>query len=54
MRICILGATGLIGRETIDLTIRAWPDAELALFASRDQELNMPTSFARGLVECLD
>ena len=39
MRICILGATGLVGRETIDLTSRAWPGAELALFASRDQEL---------------
>lgn len=39
MKICILGATGLVGRETIDLTCRAWPGAELALFASRDQEL---------------
>jgi len=39
MRICILGATGLVGRETIDLTSRAWPGAEIALFASRDQEL---------------
>ena len=39
MRICILGATGLVGRETIDLTRRAWPGAELQLFASRDQEL---------------
>src|SRR5215475_814271 len=39
MKICILGATGLVGRETIDLTSRAWPDAEVELFASRDQEL---------------
>ena len=39
MRICILGATGLVGRETLDLTCRAWPGAELLLFASRDQEL---------------
>ena len=39
MKICILGATGLVGRETIDLTSRAWPGAELQLFASRDQEL---------------
>src|SRR5262249_51139527 len=39
MKICILGATGLVGRETIDLTRRAWPGAELELFASRDQEL---------------
>ncbi|MGK4003353.1 aspartate-semialdehyde dehydrogenase [Sorangium sp. So ce1036] len=39
MRICILGATGLVGRETITLIARAWPGATLALFASRDQEL---------------
>jgi len=39
MKICILGATGLVGRETIDLTSRAWPGADFALFASRDQEL---------------
>jgi aspartate-semialdehyde dehydrogenase len=39
MRVCILGATGLVGRETIDLVARAWPSAELQLFASRDQEL---------------
>src|SRR5262245_10809598 len=39
MRICILGATGLVGRETIALCSRAWPQASLALFASRDQEL---------------
>lgn len=39
MRICILGATGLVGRETLDLVARAWPGASLSLFASRDQEL---------------
>lgn len=39
MRVCILGATGLVGRESIDLCGRAWPDAELLLFASRDQTL---------------
>src|SRR5947208_14153251 len=39
MKICILGATGLVGRETIDLSSRAWPGADLVLFASRDQEL---------------
>jgi aspartate-semialdehyde dehydrogenase len=39
MRICILGATGLVGRESIDLVARAWPGAELRLFASRDQTL---------------
>jgi aspartate-semialdehyde dehydrogenase len=37
MRICILGATGLVGRETLDLVGRAWPNAALALYASRDQ-----------------
>ena len=37
MRICILGATGLVGRETLDLVTRAWPNAALALYASRDQ-----------------
>lgn len=39
MRICILGATGLVGRETVDLCGRAWPGAELVLYASRDQTL---------------
>lgn len=39
MRICLLGATGLVGRETLDLVARAWPGAELSLYASRDQEL---------------
>ena len=39
MRICILGGTGLVGRETLELAKRAWPDAQLDLYASRDQEL---------------
>jgi aspartate-semialdehyde dehydrogenase len=39
MRICILGATGLVGRETLTLVDRAWPGADLHLFASRDQTL---------------
>lgn len=39
MRICILGATGLVGRESLDLVQRAWPGAELQLYASRDQSL---------------
>jgi aspartate-semialdehyde dehydrogenase len=39
MRICILGATGLVGRETLTLVDRAWPDADLSLFASRDQTM---------------
>jgi len=41
MRICILGATGLVGRETIELVGRSWPGAELALYASRDQTLEL-------------
>jgi aspartate-semialdehyde dehydrogenase len=41
MRICILGATGLVGRESIELAQRAWPDATLALYASRDQTLEI-------------
>ncbi len=39
MRICILGATGLVGREAIDLVGRFWPDASVLLYASREQEL---------------
>jgi len=41
MRICILGATGLVGRETVELCGRAWPGAELVLYASRDQTLEL-------------
>jgi len=41
MRIAILGATGLVGRETIDLCSRAWPQAQLDLYASRDQSLEL-------------
>src|SRR5450432_978627 len=41
MRICILGATGLVGRETVELVGRAWPGSELALFASRNQTLEL-------------
>ncbi|PRQ01299.1 aspartate-semialdehyde dehydrogenase [Enhygromyxa salina] len=39
MRICILGATGLVGGELLTLIDRAWPNAELDLYASRDQTL---------------
>jgi aspartate-semialdehyde dehydrogenase len=42
MKICILGATGLVGRETLELVARAWPGAELDLYASRDQTLELP------------
>jgi len=41
MRIAILGATGLVGRETLALVARAWPGAGLELYASRDQELEL-------------
>ena len=55
MRICILGATGLVGRETIDLAARAWPGAELDLYASRDQQLShckiLPAQDTRGGTE---
>jgi aspartate-semialdehyde dehydrogenase len=37
MRICILGATGLVGRESLELIGRAWPSATVMLYASRDQ-----------------
>jgi aspartate-semialdehyde dehydrogenase len=39
MRICILGATGLVGRESLDLARSAWPSAKIDLYASRDQTL---------------
>lgn len=39
MQICVLGATGLVGHETLTLINRAWPGADLALFASRDQTM---------------
>jgi aspartate-semialdehyde dehydrogenase len=41
VRICILGATGLVGRETVELAARAWPGATVDLYASRDQELTI-------------
>jgi aspartate-semialdehyde dehydrogenase len=41
MRIGILGATGLVGRETLALVARAWPGATLELYASRDQVLEL-------------
>jgi aspartate-semialdehyde dehydrogenase len=39
MQICILGATGLVGSELLDLIARAWPDATLHLYASSDKSL---------------
>ncbi|MCX4241691.1 aspartate-semialdehyde dehydrogenase [Paraliomyxa miuraensis] len=42
MKICILGATGLVGRETLELALRAWPGAQLDLYASRDQTMELP------------
>src|SRR5688500_16963325 len=41
MRICILGATGLVGRELLHLLPRAWPGSQLDLYASRDQDLEV-------------
>jgi len=37
--ITILGATGLVGQELLDLIPRAWPDAKLQLFASRERTM---------------
>lgn len=39
LHICILGATGLVGRETIGLIERAYPGANVHLYASRAQVL---------------
>ena len=39
MKICVLGATGLVGHELLHLLGRAWPEAELHLYASRDRDL---------------
>ena len=41
MEICILGATGLVGTELLDLIARAWPGATLHLFASRAREISV-------------
>lgn len=41
MRICILGATGLVGRETLELVKRAYPKSEVLLYASREQNLEI-------------
>jgi aspartate-semialdehyde dehydrogenase len=55
MRIAILGATGLVGRETIDLCSRAWPQAQLDLYASRDQSLELANRhFAVRAANALD
>ncbi len=39
MKVCVLGATGLVGAELLELIPRAWPGAALELFASRAQDL---------------
>jgi aspartate-semialdehyde dehydrogenase len=36
--ITILGATGLVGQELLQLIPRAWPKAKLHLYASRERE----------------
>merc|ERR1719258_298410 len=35
--ITILGATGLVGQELLQLIPRAWPDAKLHLYASSER-----------------
>jgi len=37
--VTILGATGLVGQELLRLIPRAWPNAKLQLFASRDKTM---------------
>merc|ERR1740138_1019013 len=39
--ITILGATGLVGQELLRLIPRAWPNAKLQLFASRDKTMEV-------------
>lgn len=39
MKVCVLGATGLVGAELMELIPRAWPGSTLDLFASKAQEL---------------
>ncbi len=46
MKICILGATGLVGRESLELIERAWPDARLELYASRERTMELPNGRA--------
>merc|ERR1719161_3423111 len=37
--VTILGATGLVGQELLDLIPRAWPNAKLQLFASKKRTM---------------
>merc|ERR1719311_1438215 len=39
--VTILGATGLVGQELLRLIPRAWPNAKLQLFASRDKTMEV-------------
>lgn len=39
MKVCILGATGLVGAELLELIPRAWPGSAIDLYASKAQEL---------------
>jgi aspartate-semialdehyde dehydrogenase len=41
VKICILGATGLVGHELLELIPRAWPGATVALFASRPRAIEV-------------
>src|SRR5262249_7613454 len=38
MRTCVVGATGLVGTELLELIPRAWPACEIDLYASKTQE----------------
>jgi aspartate-semialdehyde dehydrogenase len=39
--VTILGATGVVGQELLRLLPKAWPDAKLQLFASKDKEFEV-------------
>ncbi len=39
MKVCVLGATGLVGAELLELIPRAWPGCAIDLYASKAQEL---------------
>jgi len=38
MRACVVGATGLVGAELLELIPRAWPGCHIDLYASKTQE----------------
>jgi len=38
MKACVVGATGLVGAELLELIPRAWPDCTIDLYASKTQQ----------------